>query len=177
MPFLLIPRILFAIMLASLFSIPAYAQGGGYPSNAVAVWGQDAVTGLPCLVAPGPSGSLTCTLPARNAQTLPFNETATPLTGSATFTGSWRSTGVAVGTQQPWAFFTALFRADQAGTAFIDCSNDGGSTSYICATTALAASTTTILQVPVTTQYHRVRLVNGATTETALNINSAYSAN
>lgn len=42
----------------------ALAQAGGNPNNAVGLWGQDSVTGLPCIVAPasGP-GSATCVVP------------------------------------------------------------------------------------------------------------------
>lgn len=39
-----------------------FAQAGGNPTNAVGLWGQDAATGLPCIVAPA-GGSTTCGVP------------------------------------------------------------------------------------------------------------------
>ena len=51
----------FAGILALIPSM-AFAQGGS-PSNAVAIWGQDSVSGKPCIIAPAPAGSATCILP------------------------------------------------------------------------------------------------------------------
>lgn len=59
-------------LLASLALAPAaaFAQAGGNFNNAVGIWGQDSVTGAPCIVAPSsatgvspPGGSTTCGVP------------------------------------------------------------------------------------------------------------------
>lgn len=96
------------------------------------------------------------------------------LAGSATFTGASRDVGVAAATLTNQAYFNAFFYADQAGTAYVDCSNDN-STWYVCATNALTASTPLILTVPVMTRYHRARLVNGSSAETYLWVNTSYT--
>lgn len=56
-------RKLLAVALCAL-ALPSFAlaQSGGNPNNAVGVWGQDSVSGLPCIVAPA-GGSATCVLP------------------------------------------------------------------------------------------------------------------
>ena len=102
--------------------------------------------------------------------------TGTPsaLGGSATFTGTARDVGVAVGTKNGAAYFNASFLADQAGTAYVDASNDGTNW-YNLASNAITAGSAVILTVPVMTRYHRARLVNGSTAETYLWINTAYS--
>lgn len=107
-------------------------------------------------------------------QTTFFNDSVTPLTGSATFTGSARDVGVAAGVLTPNAYFSAYYFADQAGTASIECSNDN-STWRTIATSALVAGTPLLLSVPVMTRYHRTKLVNGGSAQSALMINSAYS--
>ena len=80
------------------------------------------------------------------------------------------------GSTQPWGYFTGFFRADQAGTASLEASNDN-STFVTCATAALAASTPLFLQCPIVTRYFRVKLVNGSTNQGSLIVNSAFSGN
>ncbi len=53
-----------------------------------------------------------------------FAGTTTPLTGGDTYTGTARDAGADAGTATAWSFFTAFFRADQAGVASIECSAD-----------------------------------------------------
>lgn len=96
------------------------------------------------------------------------------LAGSATFTGATRDSGIAAGAQHGISYFNSFFLADQAGTARIDCSNDG-STWYTCATAAMTAGTPLILSVPVMTRYHRAVVVNGSSAETYLWVNSSYT--
>lgn len=138
-------------------------------------------TGVPAAGAMGFDGSLYQNLsvlgngPVSGALTRDayWNETTTPLTGSATFTGTGRNAGD--GTKSAFAYFNAFALADQVGTLRIDCSNDN-TTFYTCASAALTANTPAILQVPVMTRYHRAVVVNGATTETVLKVNSSYTA-
>jgi hypothetical protein len=98
------------------------------------------------------------------------------LTGSATFTGASRDSGYAAATYHQFGYFNAFYLTDQAGTAFIDCSNDNfATTNYVCATGSLTPGSPLILQVPVLTRYHRARVLNGATNETYLWVNSGYT--
>lgn len=103
------------------------------------------------------------------------NETTTNLGISATFTGTARDTGTAAGSNCPFAYFNAFFIANQTGTASIEASNDN-TTWFTVATAALAVSTPLSLQIPVTTRYYRVKLVNGATAQTSVFVNSSLSA-
>ena len=109
------------------------------------------------------------------AGTIFWNETTTPPTGSATFTGGSRDLGVAANNHSSYSFFNAFFIADQTGTASIEGSNDG-TTWYTITTSALAVNTPLSLAVPVMTRYHRAKLVNGAAAQSTLKINTAYTA-
>ena len=109
------------------------------------------------------------------AGTIFWNETTTPLTGSATFTGGSRDLGVAANNHSSYSFFNAFFIADQTGTASIEGSNDG-STWYTVTTSSLSINTPLTLSAPVMTQYHRAKLVNGASGQSSLKINTAYTA-
>jgi hypothetical protein len=100
--------------------------------------------------------------------------TGSLLGASATYTGAARDVGVATSTGHPYAYFNAYYLTDQVGTARIDCSNDN-TTWYTCATSALVAATPLIMTVPVMTRYHRAVVVNGATAETYLWVNSSYT--
>ncbi len=101
------------------------------------------------------------------------NETTTSLGASATFTGTSRDAGVAAGASYWGSYFSGFFLANQVGTAYIEGSNDNA-TWYIIATAPIAVSTPLILQVPVMTRYHRVRVVNGAAAQTSFFVNSSY---
>ena len=103
-----------------------------------------------------------------------FNDSTAVIAASATFTGTTRDVGVAAGTATPSTYFNAMFFADQTGTASIECSNDN-TTWRTLATSALAVTTPLILSAPVMTRYYRVKLVNNATLQTALMINSSFS--
>jgi len=124
---------------------------------------------LPALPA-GTSAIGTVTTP----ETTFFNDTTTALTGAATFTGTARDVGVAAGTATPTTYFNAFGFADQAGTLSIECSNDN-TTWRTAASVALTASAPQILTVPVMTRYHRVKLVNGATAQGSVMVNSSYT--
>lgn len=99
---------------------------------------------------------------------------ASALAGSGTYTGASRDSGIAAGTQHGISYFNAFFLADQAGTARIDCSNDG-ITWYACATSSLTAATPLILSMPIMTRYHRAVVINGSTAETYLWVNTSYT--
>lgn len=103
------------------------------------------------------------------------NETTTNLAGAATFTGTARDAGVAANSSYWATYFNAFFLANQTGTAYIEASNDN-TTWYTVATAPLALSVPLTLQVPVMTRYHRVKLVNGATAQTSVFVNSSYTA-
>ena len=103
-----------------------------------------------------------------------FNDNTTVQAAANTFTGTARDVGIAAGTATPSTYFNAFFFADQTGTANVQCSNDG-TTWRTIATAAIAVSTPLLLTVPVMTRYHRVQLVNGATLQTAVMVNSSYS--
>ena len=111
---------------------------------------------------------------AVQAQNIFYNDTTAVLTGAATFTGTARDVGVAAGTATGIGYFNAFFFADQAGTAFVEVSNDN-TTWRVGATAAVAINTPLTLTVPVMTRYHRVRLLNGATLQTVVMVNSSYT--
>ena len=103
-----------------------------------------------------------------------FNDSTTVLTATATFTGTTRDVGVAAGTATPTTYFNGFFFADQAGTASLEVSNDN-TIWRTAASSAISISTPLILTVPVMTRYHRVKLVNGATLQGAVMVNSSFS--
>jgi hypothetical protein len=103
-----------------------------------------------------------------------WNATTTPLGAGATFTGTSRDSGIAPGVAHHISYFTSFAIADQAGTLSLEGSNDGA-TWYSLATSTLVAATGCWLQVPVVFRYHRTKLVNGATAQTSLVMNSGYT--
>jgi hypothetical protein len=112
-----------------------------------------------------------------------WNESTTPLGGSATFTGTAKdaiidspveSPTAATGVS-PYAQFRAYAFTDQAGTLRIDVSNDN-TTFRTGATVAVTASAPFTLSVPVVARYFRVVLVNGATPQTLLNLNCGFES-
>jgi hypothetical protein len=108
---------------------------------------------------------------------LPYTDTATPLTGAATFTGTWRNSGATAGTVgAPWAYVEATFTADQAGTAYIDFSTDGATT-VVSVSAALGAAATTTLRKSLTTKYWRTRFVNGGAAQATFSVTSAFLGN
>lgn len=119
------------------------------------------------------SGAVFTTTPSSHV--VFYNDTTTPLAAAATFTGTARDAGAAAGTSVAYAKFNAFFLADQAGTAYIEGSNDNA-TWFTVATSALSANTPLALSTPVMTRYHRVKLVNGATLQGSVTVNSNQSA-
>jgi ABC-type sulfate transport system permease component len=81
---------------------------------------------------------------------------------------------VGAATAVPYGYFNASFYADQAGTATIEGSSDSA-TWTTSATSALTAATPLILSIPTVWRYYRAKLVNGATIETVLKINTSFT--
>lgn len=106
-----------------------------------------------------------------------YLDSATALTGGASFTGADRpTTGLTFATK-----FKARVITDQAGTLYIDQSIDGGSTYRVVSTTAVTAGTVANASVDITGPYgagtiFRVRFTNGATPQTFINLSSAFAA-
>ena len=168
---------------------PAIAlAAGGAAIGTVGVTGSVAVTGTfwqatqPVSGTVSANSTIVAALPAGAnligsvlvPETTFFNDTTTAIAASTTYSGTARDVGVAAGTATPSTYFNAFFFADQIGTANVQCSNDGAAWRTI-ATAAIAVSTPLLLSVPVMTRYHRVQLVNGATLQTAVMVNSSYS--
>ncbi|WP_298800087.1 hypothetical protein [uncultured Devosia sp.] len=87
-----------------------------------------------------------------------YSETATALTGSATYTGSAHDVG-------PIPYYDqvgCVFRADQSGTAYLDMSADASAWT-VQATASVSANTTTDLNARVRARFWRCRYVNGST--------------
>lgn len=66
----MIRKFLLAAACVAFAPATALAQAGGNYNNAVGIWGQDSITGAPCIVAPSsatgvspPGGSTTCGVP------------------------------------------------------------------------------------------------------------------
>ena len=104
-----------------------------------------------------------------------FNESTTPLGISATFTGAARSVGTTQYKGHFYAAFNAQVTADQAGTVRIEISNNGTTWYRASADTALSAGGVVILSVPVTAQFYRVVVVNGAAAQTSFFCNTSFT--
>lgn len=98
-----------------------------------------------------------------------YNDTVTPLAASAAFTGTVRDHGVSGSYIQR---FTATAFADQAGTLYIDMSNDNV-TWRQAKKSPLVAGDSVELSVVSVTRYYRARFVNGAVAQTAFMLNSS----
>lgn len=103
-----------------------------------------------------------------------FADTSTPLAASATFTGAARDMGAS---NAEFRSFSATFFASHASAtngAKIQMSNDG--IAWVDAAVAtLAANVPQSLSVPVVARYYRTQLINDATLQTAVAVNSAAS--
>ncbi len=108
------------------------------------------------------------------ADTIFFNESVTPLAGSATYTGTTRDSGVAAGALADFSSFNAFVLADQSGIMRIELSNDNVTWRRATLDTAIVANTPLTLRVPLLTRYWRVIVTNGATLQTVLMINSGF---
>lgn len=104
-----------------------------------------------------------------------WNDTTTALGSSATFTGTARDVGVAAAAVHGLNYFNGFFLADQAGTASLEGSNDNSTWYSLSAPQSLAANTPLMLSVPITTRYHRTKLVNGATAQGSCKVNSSFT--
>jgi hypothetical protein len=106
----------------------------------------------------------------------PFTDSSTALGSAGVFTGTGR---VTTGGNYPW--FRARAFADQAGTLFIDCSVDSGTTYRVAATVAVAANVpaeivTGATGAAGTATLYRVRYVNGGTAQGAFQLSSMFHA-
>lgn len=101
-----------------------------------------------------------------------WNETATPLSGGATFTGAARAAFTAG--ECGHSKFNAFFLADQAGVASIE-TQDAGSNWVVTASQALVAGAPLTLSVPVMTRMHRAKLVNGGAGQGAFACNTSFT--
>jgi hypothetical protein len=97
-------------------------------------------------------------------------ESATVLAASATYTGASRDAGSTISNTR----FVARAYASHAGTLRVDHSTDGTTWRRATADIAVAADGVAEASVWVTTRYHRVVFVNGATLQTAFLASSAY---
>jgi hypothetical protein len=98
-----------------------------------------------------------------------YNDTVTPLIAAGTYTGTVRDFGV-VATSNRKTFVANGF-SDQAGTLFIDMSNDNVTWRQAKKIACLAGDSVE-LSALICTRYYRVRWVNGATVQAALMLNS-----
>lgn len=93
---------------------------------------------------------------------LVLNSTTTPLVANATYTGTWQEV---VG----FGSITCALKTDTSGTLYLDFSPDGinqdSSLSY-----SVTANINEVHRLTVTRRYCRVRLVNGATPQTFLRL-------
>ncbi|MBX9661924.1 hypothetical protein [Novosphingobium sp.] len=105
-----------------------------------------------------------------------FTDSSTPLSSAGVFTGTGR---VTTNANYPW--FCARAFADQAGTLFIECSVDSGTTYRVADSIALAAGETKSLAVRATgaagtATLYRVRYVNGGSAQGAFQLSSMFHA-
>jgi hypothetical protein len=98
------------------------------------------------------------------------SETSTVLAAGATYTGASRDAGSTISNTR----FVARAYASHAGTLRVDHSTDGTTWRRATADIAVAADGVAEASVWVTTRYHRVVFVNGATLQTAFLASSAY---
>ncbi len=108
------------------------------------------------------------TLGVNNVTTF-YNDTVTALAAAGTFTGTSRDLGVSPQTGK--RLFVATAFADQAGTLYVDMSNDN-TTWRQARKIAIVAGDSAELQVAVVTRYYRARFVNGATAQGGFMLNS-----
>lgn len=102
-----------------------------------------------------------------------YNESTTALGASATFNGASRDTGTAAGNAITQNVFSMFVRADQSGTANLQGSNDNAAWVTVL-TGAIVANTPLTLTSRVFFRYQRVQVVNGATAQGSINVNSQY---
>lgn len=106
-----------------------------------------------------------------------WSEATAGLISAATGTYATRDTGIAQASPHSIGYFNAVFRSDQAATAFIQFSDDAGTWVDATAGLALGANVTATVSLPIMARYHRAKLVMGATGNTAApTIKTGYTA-
>jgi hypothetical protein len=105
-----------------------------------------------------------------------YTDSTAALAANGVFTGTGR-----LCTLSQYTVFAATACADAAGTLYIDQSLDTGATYMPVASVPVAANAGAQLAVKLTGTFgnanlYRVRFVNGALTQTAFRLSSAYSA-
>lgn len=103
-----------------------------------------------------------------------YDESTTPLSGSATFTGTGRDVHLTTSANVTsnfagMTFYDASATSDVAGTLFVDVSNDNSTWRNSFATAACSAGGFATLSGPMPYRYCRVRYVNGAGAQTYFN--------
>jgi hypothetical protein len=101
------------------------------------------------------------------------SESSTVLAAGATYTGASRDAGSTISNTR----FVARAYASHAGTLRVDHSTDGTTWRRATADIAVAADGVAEAVVLITTRYHRVVFVNGATLQTAFLASSSYLKN
>lgn len=169
-------------------SIYSYVAQHRYFRARVSVWTSGTIGAVALLRTGPPGGYSTVTLGSAAAlasgtaiigQVINaswFSDTTAVLAGAATYTGATRDLGATATTVQ-WSFFGATFFADQAGTAFVEYSNNNSTWYLATPGVAVTASTPVDIKVPIRARYYRVRYLNGATLQGQFNINSSFTAN
>ena len=104
-----------------------------------------------------------------------WNESVAALSGSQTFTGASRDTGVAAAGAHRYNSFNAFAFADRAGTMRIEASNDNSTWYPASDDVTVGVNSPLRLSIPVMTRYHRVVFVNGSTANTNFKLNSSYT--
>lgn len=124
-----------------------------------------------------PTGAATAALQSSEINSATYYvETTTTLAASATFTGTARLSA-ASGSANPFTYFTCEIFANQAGTLYVEGSNDN-STFFPrngSAGAALAANGTQNIRIPAMYPYNRCRFVNGATANTSFAMTQGYT--
>lgn len=97
------------------------------------------------------------------------NSTTTPLAGGATFTGTWE--------RAPRSMVMVQAKTDADGTLFFDFSVDGinADSTFPVSGTDIYSGIPTVQPAAVGGRYFRVRVVNGASAQTYLRLETSYS--
>lgn len=97
------------------------------------------------------------------------NSTTTPLTGGATYTGTWERATRSMVLVQSFA--------DQPGTLFFDFSTDGSNADSTFPVAGISATASVPLVQPAAVggRYFRVRYVNGASAQSVFRLETSYS--
>jgi len=91
-------------------------------------------------------------------------------------TGLTRDIGVAPGAPADACIFNAFILTDQTGVMRIEISNDNITWRRATIDTAIAANVPLFISAKVVARYHRVVIVNGATIQGLVMINTSYTS-